>query len=97
MASHVMPLTPKIVERGRNVGTRYTVRYEADGKQREKSFRLKREAEDFRLKVEYDQRSDLFVIPTCGPALRTTSMCGSPGTPGSRTPNAPIAQCSPVR
>jgi integrase len=58
-----MAITPKIIHKPGNIRSPYTVRYSADGRQREKSFRTKREAEDFRLSAEHDQRRGVFVDP----------------------------------
>ena len=49
--------------KGKNPDKPYTVRYRADGKQREKSFRTQQEAKDFRLSVEYDVRNHTFTDP----------------------------------
>lgn len=49
--------------KGKNADKPYTVRYRADGKQREKSFRTQQEAKDFRLSVEYDVRNHTFTDP----------------------------------
>jgi len=49
--------------KGKNPDRPYTVRYRADGKQREKSFRTQQEAKDFRTAVEYDIRSGSFTDP----------------------------------
>jgi integrase len=44
----------------------YTVRYWADGKQREKSFATQREARDFLVKTEHDIRAQVFTDPKLG-------------------------------
>lgn len=52
--------------KGKNPRKPYTVRYQHDGKQREKSFTTKRQAEDFRVKFEHDSRLQVFVDPRNG-------------------------------
>jgi hypothetical protein len=58
-----MALIPKIVHKPGNTRSPWTVRYEANGKQRERSFRLKSDAEAFRVKVDYETRARIFVDP----------------------------------
>jgi integrase len=58
-----MALVPKVVRKDRNVKSPWVVRYEVDGKQREKSFRYRQEAEDFRAKTDNDQRQHIYVQP----------------------------------
>ena len=48
---------------GKNPNKPFTVRYQHDGRQREKSFRTKREARDFVAKFEHDSRENIFVDP----------------------------------
>jgi integrase len=49
-------------------GTRkpWTVRYQLDGRQRERSFRTKREAEDFKARFEHESREQSYVDPKLG-------------------------------
>lgn len=49
--------------RGKNKNRPYTVRYFHEGRQRERSFRTKREADDFKIKFEHDNREQIFVDP----------------------------------
>lgn len=51
------------IVKGKNAKKPYTVRYQHQGRQREKSFVTKREAEDFRAKFEHDSRAQIFVDP----------------------------------
>lgn len=48
---------------GKNPNLPFTLRYYHDGRQREKSFRTKREAKDFQAKFEHDSRENIFVDP----------------------------------
>ena len=48
---------------GKNPNLPYTLRYYHDGRQREKTFRTKREAKDFQAKFEHDSRENIFVDP----------------------------------
>lgn len=52
-----------VVIKGKNKLKPWTVRYQHDGKQREVSFRTKREADDFVAKFEHDKRAHIFVDP----------------------------------
>ncbi len=54
--------------RGKNRRKPYTVRYWVAGRQRERSFATSREANDFRAKVEYESRAQIFIEPD----VRTT-------------------------
>jgi integrase len=56
-------LTPKLVHKPGNTRSPFTVRYSANGKQRERSFRTERDAEAFRVKVDYETRAHVFVDP----------------------------------
>lgn len=47
----------------KNARKKYTVRYYHGGRQREKSFVTKREAQDFKAKFEHDSRAQTFVDP----------------------------------
>jgi hypothetical protein len=49
--------------KGKNARQPYTVRYQNDGRQRERSFRTKGEADDFKAKFEHDSRERLFIDP----------------------------------
>jgi hypothetical protein len=56
-----------ITKRPRNLNKPWAVRwYTEDGKQREASFRLRSEANDFRIKLEHDTRAGTFVDPELG-------------------------------
>jgi integrase len=52
--------------KGKNPRKPYTVRYWADGRQREKSFATQRDARDFLVKTEHDIRAQVFVDPRQG-------------------------------
>lgn len=49
--------------KGKNKNRPYTVRYFHEGRQRERSFRTWREANDFKVKFEHDSRERIFVDP----------------------------------
>ena len=49
--------------RGKNLRKPYTVRYRDQGKQRERSFRTWREANDFRVRFEHESREQSYVDP----------------------------------
>lgn len=49
--------------RGKNPNKRHTIRYYYEGKQHEKSFKYKRDADDFKAKFEHDSRERIFVDP----------------------------------
>ena len=49
--------------KGKNKDKPYTVRYQHGGRQRERSFRTSREANDFKAKFEHDSREQIFVDP----------------------------------
>lgn len=51
------------IVKGKNPNKPYTVRYYHDGRQREKSFATRREANDWRVKFEHDSREQTFVDP----------------------------------
>lgn len=51
------------IVRGKNPNKPYTVRYYHDGRQRERSFATRKEANDFRVKFEHDVRDQTFVDP----------------------------------
>lgn len=55
-----------VILRGKNPRKPHTVRYWADGRQREKSFATAREARDFRIKVDHDTRAQIFVDDRAG-------------------------------
>jgi integrase len=56
-----------ITKRARNKNSPWVVRwYAEDGKQREAAFRLRSEANDFRIKVEHDTRTGNFIDPKLG-------------------------------
>ncbi len=52
--------------KGKNPVKPYTVRFRHDGSQRERSFRTRREAEDFRAKFDHDSREQSFIDPRAG-------------------------------
>lgn len=51
------------IVKGKNPNKPYTVRYRFEGRQREESFALLREAKDFKIKTEHDIRAQVFVDP----------------------------------
>jgi integrase len=55
-----------IITKPGNTKKPYTVRYWADGKQRERSFRLKRDATDFMTKTEHEIREQVYADPKLG-------------------------------
>jgi integrase len=55
-----------VIVKGKNANKPYTVRYWVDGKQREKSFATKREADDFKIKTDHDVRAQIFVDDKLG-------------------------------
>lgn len=58
------------IAKGENPRKPYTVKYRDDQrKQREHSFKTKREADDFKITVEHGQRSQLFVDPRAGQVM----------------------------
>jgi integrase len=52
--------------KGKNPRKPWTVRYWHEGRQREKSFTTKREADDFVAKYEHDRRESIFIDPKLG-------------------------------
>ncbi|HEY3034768.1 MAG TPA: hypothetical protein VGJ54_08925, partial [Streptosporangiaceae bacterium] len=52
--------------KGKNARKPYTVRYQADGRVRERSFVTAREAREFKIKYEHDSREQTFVDPRNG-------------------------------
>ncbi|HWG64235.1 MAG TPA: tyrosine-type recombinase/integrase [Streptosporangiaceae bacterium] len=52
--------------KGKNPGKPWTVRYWHDAKQRERSFRTSREANDFKAKFENDSREQIYIDPKLG-------------------------------
>jgi integrase len=52
--------------KGKNPKKPYTVRYWADGRQRERSFITLKEARDFKTKTEHDIRAQIFTDPKLG-------------------------------
>jgi len=52
--------------RGKNPLKPHTVRYQDQGRQRERSFATAKEARDFRIKFEHDSRESIFVDPRAG-------------------------------
>jgi len=55
-----------VIVRGKNSNKPYTVRFWADGKQRERSFRTRKEADDFKIKTDHDVRAQIFVDDRAG-------------------------------
>lgn len=51
------------IVKGKNPQKPYTVRYVHDGRQREKSFALRKDAMDFKVKFEHDSREQTFIDP----------------------------------
>jgi integrase len=54
------------IVKGKNPRKPHTVRYQDNGRQRERSFVTKREAQDFIAKYEHDRRASIFVDPKLG-------------------------------
>jgi integrase len=54
--------------KGKNPRKPHTIRYQDNGRQRERSFATKREADDFKIKFEHDNREHTFVDPRAGKA-----------------------------
>jgi integrase len=52
--------------KGKNANKPYTVRFWADGRQRERSFVTLKEARDFKAKAEHDIRAQIFTDPKLG-------------------------------
>ena len=55
-----------VIVRGKNPNKPYTVRFWVDGKQRERSFRTRKEADDFKIKTDHDVRAQIFVDDRAG-------------------------------
>jgi integrase len=55
-----------VIVRGKNANKPYTVRFWVDGKQRERSFRTRKEADDFKIKTDHDVRAQIFVDDRAG-------------------------------
>lgn len=55
-----------VIVKGKNANKPYTVRYWVDGKQRERSFATRREADDFKIKTDHDVRAQIFVDDKLG-------------------------------
>jgi integrase len=55
-----------VIIRGKNTNRPYTVRYWADGRQRERSFKTQKEARDFQIKTDHDVRAQIFVDDKLG-------------------------------
>jgi integrase len=58
----------KVVSKAQNTRKPWTVRYWADGKQRERSFVTRRDADDYAAKVEHDKRAAIVADPRLGDA-----------------------------
>ena len=57
-----------VIVRGKNPNKPYTVRFWVDGKQRERSFRTRKEADDFKIKTDHDVRAQIFVDDRAWPS-----------------------------
>ena len=55
-----------VIIKGKNPRKPHTVRYWADGRQRERSFATAREAQDFKIKTDHDTRAQIFVDDKLG-------------------------------
>src|ERR1035441_8518659 len=55
-----------VIIKGKNPRKPHTVRYWADGRQRERSFATAREATDFKIKTDHDTRAQIFVNDKLG-------------------------------
>src|ERR1035437_9335163 len=55
-----------VIIKGKNPRKPHTVRYWADGRQRERSFATAREAQDFKIKTDHDTRAQNFVDDKLG-------------------------------
>jgi integrase len=55
-----------VIVKGKNANKPHTVRYWADGRQREKSFATAKEAKDFKIKTDHDVRARIFVDDKLG-------------------------------
>ena len=55
-----------VIVRGKNPNRPYTVRFWVDGKQRERSVRTRKEADDFKIKTDHDVRAQIFVDDRTG-------------------------------
>ena len=75
--------------RNKNKHKKYTVRYYHEGKQRERSFTTKREADDFKAEFEHDSRLSKFVDPrVAGEQFASVAMRWlerHPGVPKTKT------------
>jgi integrase len=58
-----------VIIKGKNRDKPHTVRYWADGRQRERSFTTPGEARDFKIKVDYDTRAKIFTDDRAGREL----------------------------
>lgn len=77
------------IVRGKNPNKPYTVRYTDNTGQHERSFKYKKDADDFKAKVEHDTRAGIFVDPKA--ASRKLAVVAAswlerhPGTPKTKT------------
>jgi integrase len=55
-----------VIVRGKNPNKPYTVRYWVDGRQKERSFSTRQEAQDFKIKTDHDLRAQIFVDDKLG-------------------------------
>src|SRR5260370_4443657 len=58
-----------VIIKGKNPNRPHTVRYWADGKQREKSFTTAGQARDYKIKTDHDLRAQIFTDPRNGREL----------------------------
>jgi integrase len=55
-----------VIVKGKNPNKPYTVRFWVDGKQKEKSFKTRKEASDFKIKTDHDVRAQIFIDDKLG-------------------------------
>lgn len=55
-----------VIIKGENANKLYTVRFWVDGKQKERSFKTRKEASDFKIKTDHDLRAQIFVDDKLG-------------------------------
>ncbi len=55
-----------VIIKGKNTRKPHTVRYWADGRQRERSFATAQEAKDFKIKTDHDTRAQIFIDDKLG-------------------------------
>lgn len=76
------------IVKGKNPRKPHTVRYQDNGRQRERSFTTAREARDFLVKFEHDSRAGIFVDPRAGRSDFVAGVAAwiarHPGTEGTK-------------